>query len=182
MKPLLRKNPNYLPIVLIILVSSVFTGCAEKDPSDLRGFVAEIKARPKTQIEPLPEIKLVEPFLFKPNGLRDPFKPNEKIDLAETSGAAVGSGVKPDNTRRKEELEAYTLDSLRMVGTVKKDGIWALIKAVDKTVHRVQVGNYLGKNHGKIIRIVEDKIELMEIVADKPGTWREQQTSLTLAE
>lgn len=182
MKPLLKTNPNYLPLFLFIFGSSVLNGCADKDPSDLRGFVAEIKARPKTQIEPLPEIKLVEPFLFKPNGLRDPFKPNEKIDLAETAGAAVGLGVKPDTTRRKEELEAYPLDSLRMVGTVKKDGIWALIKAVDKTVHRVQVGNYLGKNHGKIIRIVEDKIEMMEIVADKPGTWREQQTSLALAE
>lgn len=180
MKPILVSR---LPFFSIILGLSGIIGCAEQDSSDLSRFVSEVKARPKTQIEPLPEIKLVEPFVFKPNGLRDPFKPNEKIEQAETIGVAGGlGGIKPDMTRRREELESYPLDSLRMVGTVKKEGMWALIKAGDKTIHRVHVGNYIGKNHGKIIRIVEDKIELMEIVPDKPGTWREQQTSLALAE
>jgi type IV pilus assembly protein PilP len=70
-----------------------------------------------------------------------------------------------------------------MAGTITKDAVlWGLIKAGDGTIHRVREGNYMGKNHGKIIRINEDKIELMEIVPDKPGTWREQQTSLALSE
>ena len=70
-----------------------------------------------------------------------------------------------------------------MVGTVAmKSNLWGLVKADDATIHRVQVGNYMGKNYGKIIRISTDKIELMEIVPDKPGTWREQQTSLALTE
>jgi type IV pilus assembly protein PilP len=70
-----------------------------------------------------------------------------------------------------------------MVGTVvMKTKLWGLVKAGDKTIYRVQVGNYMGKNYGKIIRIQTDKIELMEIVPDKPGTWREQQTSLALTE
>jgi type IV pilus assembly protein PilP len=57
-----------------------------------------------------------------------------------------------------------------------------LIKANDSTVYRVQVGNYMGKNYGKIIRIVSDKVEVMELISDKPGIWREQQASLALAE
>jgi type IV pilus assembly protein PilP len=70
-----------------------------------------------------------------------------------------------------------------MVGTVTmKANLWALVKASDKTIYRVQVGNYMGKNYGKIIRILTDKIELMEIVPDKPGAWREQQNSLALTE
>lgn len=159
------------------------TGCSNDDFSDLTKYIQEVKAKPKGAIEPLPEIKVVEPFVFKPDGLRDPFQPVEKnndISAIDNSGA---NGIKPDTERRKEELEAYSLDTLRMVGTLTNaKGLWGLVKAKDGTIHRVQVGNHMGQNYGKIIRILEDKIELMEIVPDKPGTWREQQASLALAE
>lgn len=158
-------------------------GCANDDLSDLTAFIAAEKAKPKSTIEPLPEIKVVEPFIFNPDGLRDPFAPLEQTIEASSAAAEAGSGLKPDLTRPKEELEAFSLDSLRMVGTVNtKTGLWGLVKANDSTVYRVRVGNYMGKNYGKIIRIVSDKIELMELISDKPGLWREQQASLALAE
>jgi len=158
-------------------------GCANDDFSDLSRFIAEEKAKPKGAIEPLPEIKVVEPFIFNPEGLRDPFTPLEQTAETEGASVAASSGIKPDLSRPKEELEAYSLDSLRMVGTVNaKMGLWALVKASDGTVYRVKVGNYMGKNYGKIIRIVSDKIEVMEMVSDKPGFWREQQASLALTE
>ncbi len=161
----------------------LLTACSGDDKSDLVQYINQVKARPKTQIESLPEIKVIEPFIYKPSGLRDPFRPIEKVVEAELIDAGTGSGIKPDPARRKEQLESYSLDSLRMVGTVTKDAVlWGLIRAGDGTIHRVREGNYMGKNHGKIIRIVEDKIELMEIVPDRPGTWREQQTSLALSE
>jgi type IV pilus assembly protein PilP len=166
-----------------VLLLVLMTGCSNDDYSDLNQYISQVKARPKGPIQPLPEIKVIEPFVFKPEGLRDPFKPLElpedtgNIDISKTNG------IKPDPSRRKEELEAFPLDGLKMVGTVvMKSSLWGLIKASDGTIHRVQVGNYMGKNHGKIIRIITDKIELMEIIPDKPGTWREQQTSLALTE
>jgi type IV pilus assembly protein PilP len=163
----------------IILLS----GCVNDDLSDLKAFVAMEKAKPKGTIEPLPEIKVVEPFIFNPDGLRDPFAPLEQVSEALGVAAETGSGLKPDLTRPKEELEAFSLDSLRMVGTVNtKTGLWGLVKANDSTVYRVKVGNYMGKNYGKIIRVVSDKIELMELISDKPGSWHEQQASLALAE
>lgn len=174
-----RSFGRLISALLLILM----TGCSNDDFSDLNQYISQVKARPKGPIQPLPEIKVIEPFVFKPEGLRDPFKPLElpedqgNIDISKTNG------IKPDPSRRKEELEAFPLDGLKMVGTVvMKSSLWGLIKASDGTIHRVQVGNYMGKNHGKIIRIVTDKIELMEIIPDKPGTWREQQTSLALTE
>ena len=161
----------------------LLAGCVKDDLSDLQAFVAAEKAKPKVPIEQLPEIKVVEPFIFNPDGLRDPFMPLEQgIETVGPAGEA-SSGIKPDLTRPKEELESFALDSLRMVGTVNaKTGLWGLIKAGDSTVYRVKVGNYMGKNHGKIIRIVGDKIELMELISDKPGSWHEQPASLALAE
>ena len=168
---------------LSLICVTLITACGDSGFGDLQQYIAEVKARPKGTIEGLPEVKPVEPFVFKPEGLRDPFKPIAETQDAEEAEVAIGGGVRPDTTRRKEELEAFPLDSLRMVGTVVKQGnLWGLVKASDKTVYRVQIGNYLGKNYGKIIRILSDKIEIMEIVPDKPGTWREQQTSLALAE
>lgn len=166
-----------------LVLMTLLAGCGNDDFSDLNRYLSEVKARPKEPIKPLPEIKVIEPFLFKPEGLRDPFKPLEQPEQAEGADVSAGSGIKPDTTRRKEELEAFPLDGLRMVGTVDmKSSLWGLVKASDGTIYRVKVGNYMGKNYGKIIRIVSDKIELMEIVSDKPGTWHEQPASIALTE
>jgi type IV pilus assembly protein PilP len=166
-------------------------GCSQPDFSDLNKYIAEVKAKPKTAIEPLPEIKVVEPFLFNGEDLRDPFMAlSENTDKALTEQFA-GSGIKPDPLHQKEDLEHYPLDALRMVGTMQINSVlWGLIKinATDEQhkddglglIHRVNVGNYMGSNYGKIIRIAADKIELLEIVPDKPGTWREQQQTLPL--
>ncbi|MEQ1637787.1 MAG: pilus assembly protein PilP [Methylococcales bacterium] len=172
-------------------LSFCLVGCGDGDFSDLNKHIAEVKARPKSAIEPLPEIKVVEPFLFNGDDLRDPFTAvaeNNPDDMAEKLG---GSGVKPDPLHQKEDLEQYPLDALRMVGTMRiGPALWGLIKVnvtdvAGKdgglgTIHRVKVGNYMGTNYGKILRIAEDKIELMEIVPDKPGTWREQEQELPL--
>ncbi len=173
----------FLKIACVVFLTCL-AGCGNDDFSDLKQYTSKVKAEPKGKIQPLPEIKIVEPFIFNPKGLRDPFKPlvqPERQDAVQE--LSTGGGIKPDTTRRKEELEAFPLEVLKMVGTVAmKSNLWGLIKADDGTIHRVQVGNYMGKNYGKIIRISLDKIELMEIVTDKPGSWREQQTSLTLTE
>ena len=174
---------RFVDLTLLSLVAILITGCGNDDLSDLRKYIEEVKARPKGAIAPLPEIKVVESFVFKPEGLRDPFQPVDKNDENGNLDIAGGNGIRPDTDRRKEELEAYSLDTLRMVGTLtNKSGYWGLVKAKDGTIHRVQVGHHMGQNYGKIIRILEDKIELMEIVPDKPGSWREQQASLALAE
>ena len=169
--------------LVFIFALGGLTACSSDDVSDLNRYIKEVKARPKGAIEPLPETKIVESFIFNPEGLRDPFRPTERNVEEANLDVAGASGIRPDTERRKEELEAYSLDTLRMVGTLNdQQGLWGLIKTKDGTIHSVRVGNHMGLNYGKIVRILEDKIELMEIVPDKPGTWREQQATLALAE
>ncbi len=171
------------PIVLISLCSLSLLGCVNEDVSDLDQYIQNVKARPKGAIPLLPEIKVVEPYLFDPDGLRNPFQAVKKIEEEMEAGVSSAFGIRPNVTRRKEELEAYSLDTLRMVGTVQlENSKWALIKANDGTIHRIKKGNYMGQNYGEIIQILDNRIELMEIVPDKPGSWREQQASLALTE
>ncbi|NOQ63615.1 MAG: type 4a pilus biogenesis protein PilO [Methyloprofundus sp.] len=131
-------------------------------------------------IEPMPP---VGSFLFNPEGLRDPFRPVEQNvdDLAVQSMAT--NGVQPDFNRHKEELESYSLDTLSMVGTVKiEETLWGLVRSHDGTIHRVGKKNYLGKNHGRVLRVLPDRLEIMEIIPDQPGTWREHQVAIVLSE
>jgi len=155
--------------------------CSNDDISDLEKFVAQVKAQQKAPIEPLPEIKTVEPFIFSPENLRNPFVATEKSQ--EQDENKIDNGIRPDTARPKEELESYELDSLRMVGTVNQSQqLWGLVRATDGTIHRVKNGNHMGRNFGQIIRIREDQIELLEIVPDSPGAWRERKAALDLAE
>ncbi|KAF3983752.1 MAG: pilus assembly protein PilP [Methylococcales symbiont of Hymedesmia sp. n. MRB-2018] len=159
-------------------------GCASSDVSDLERYISGVKAKPKGTIKPLPAIKIVEPFIFNPEGVRDPFSQVERLEeTGELEGVGVNTGIRPDKSRRKEELESYSLDTLRMVGTLTLNKVsWALVKTGDGIIHRVQKGNYMGRNDGEISDITDNKIELMEIVPDKPGAWRKQQVSIALAE
>jgi type IV pilus assembly protein PilP len=169
-------------LFLVSLVAvALFSGCANPNLEELSGFVAEQKAKPPGRIEPLPEIKQIETFIYSDTGRRNPFL---DINGEQTETASVaGSGIRPDFNRRKEELETFPLDSIRMVGTLEQVGAtWGLVKTKEGTVHKVKSGNYMGQNHGRIMLISEDRIELTEIVQDGSGGYIERQASLALAE
>jgi len=149
--------------------------------ADLQAYVDSVNSRPAAPIEPIPEFKEIEPFVYVPGDRRDPFSPDsESQPLAGEPGA---SGIAPDPTRPREELEQFPLDSLRMVGTLEQANMRsALVTAPVGTLHRVDVGNYLGQNSGQITRIAEDRIEVNEIVADGTGYYRRRQATIALSE
>ena len=157
----------------------LLVGCAG-EMQDLHAYVDEVKSRKQGEIEPLPEIQQVETFVYVAGDRRDPFAP----DVEETQTAIASSGgLMPDLNRRKEELESYSLDSLRMVGTLELSGTkWALIRAADNAIHRVKPGNYMGQNYGQILRITETMVELAELIPDGQGGYQERQASLALTE
>lgn len=164
-----------------LLVGLVLGGCAGDKMADLRQYLDEVKGRKKGRIEPLPEIKQIETYVYSADDLRDPF--TASVASGAQVSATTGNGVVPDPTRRKEELEAFPLDSIRMVGTLEQEtDIWALVTTKNGTIFRVKPGNYMGQNNGQIIRISIDKIEMTEIIPDGQGGYRERAASLALNE
>jgi type IV pilus assembly protein PilP len=84
-------------------------------------------------------------------------------------------------TRKKEPLEAYPTDALKLVGMMQLSGIdWAIIRAPDKTVHRVTEGNYLGRNYGEIIRVKGNRIQVQELVRNPVGKWEKRPIKLVM--
>jgi type IV pilus assembly protein PilP len=165
---------------LLLLVAAFAGGCADDGMRDLHAFVEEVKARPAGPIKPVPEIKPAETYTYAAANRRDPFAP-EKPDAEPTQQTTTG-GPRPDPNRRREELEQFPLDTLRMVGTLEQnEETWALVQSKDKTIYRVQAGNHLGQNDGRITRITEEKIELTELIPDGSGGYLERQATVALA-
>jgi len=165
----------------IVLVVFLLAGCEDRDMRDLENYVAEVKARPPTPIDPIPQIVQAETFLYIGDDRRDPFTPTKEI--ADVLQESTEEGPRPDPNRRKEELEFFPLDSLKMVGTMNRKGrMWGLVQTPDGTIHRVRVGNHLGQNYGRITSIDEEHITLVELIPNGRGGYLERQASLALGE
>ena len=153
---------------------------------DLRQYVDNIRSKPPGRIEPIPEFQPYQNFEYTSHDLRDPFKLVDfrRPELDEDTLASLTSGLRPDIDRIKEPLEDFPLDTLRLKGTIDdKEGIkWGLIFAPDNTIHRVIEGNYMGQNHGRIISVSDQTIELTEIVPDGLGNYIERSSAVTLIE
>jgi type IV pilus assembly protein PilP len=158
----------------------VLGGCAGDDMRDLDAFMAEKRARPGGVIEPIPTFKAYEAFAYAATTMRSPFdRPVEVRDLASMTAKTT---VRPDDSRSKEYLEQFTLDSLQMVGQLERDGQnWTLIRDPEGGIHRVQLGNFLGRDHGRIVEMGETFVAVVEIVPD--GTedgWVERPRTIEL--
>jgi len=167
--------------VVCVLFLAVLSGCVSNEFDDLKEFFDKVKAKQASAITPIPVVKPYRSYTYIGEGLRNPFQKEEEPQLTDVMIEAEGPG--PDLDREKEALEAYPLDTLRMVGTLSRNGeSWGLVKARDGVIHRVKSGHYLGQNFGKILIVEEQRIELSEWVTTNAGRWIEREASLVLAE
>lgn len=163
---------------LLVPVAGLMLASCSSELDELKSFVRDSEKGLPRRIEPLPAVKPFEPFTYEGFDLPDPFKPR-KLTAPKEGG---GGGLAPDLNRRKEPLEAFPLEQLKMVGTLSQaNDMYALVRA-DKTLYRVKKGNYMGQNFGLITEISEGEIKLKEIVQDSAGDWAERQSVLPLLE
>ena len=172
---------NSSKFILATLLLASLAGCdSSGDFADLEAFMADIRARPQGAIEPLPKFQPYEAFTYSAAALRSPFQPPIKIDLVNRQKGS--KDIKPDETRIKQFLEGFNIEIFQMVGTLSNEaGMFALVNGAGG-VHRVKVGDYLGRNNGRVIAINEAKIDVIEIVPDGEGGWLERPRSLSLKE
>jgi type IV pilus assembly protein PilP len=169
--------------IVVCLGSLLLVACGSDDLDEVREFVKNAHADKKPKVEPLPEIKTQDSFAYNALNLPDPFA---SFNLKPNAGArgSAGAGVAgPDPNRRREALEEYPLDSLKMVGTLSRGKqAWAIIQAPDGTVHRAKTGDHVGQFSGLVTKVTEEKIDLIELIQGPLGDWIEREASLTLLE
>ena len=165
-------------VALVASLCVALSGCGSDGMDDLRDWVVKERKGRKPRVEPLPEIKTQESFIYSAHALADPFAPFNLKPRAATAG-----GPSPDINRRKEPLEDYPLDALRMVGTLSRGNqSWAVIQAPDGAVHRAKVGDHIGQNFGMVTDITEEHVNLVELIQNPLGDWIERDANLAIAE
>ena len=91
--------------------------------------------------------------------------------------------MQPDLNRRREPLEAFPLDNLKMVGSLQQGKtLFALVRTPDSNLFRVRLKNYMGQNFGLVIEVDETGMKLKELIQDGAGEWTERITSLFMQE
>jgi type IV pilus assembly protein PilP len=167
-------------VCMVLFASLLLTACGSEEFQDLQDFVKDSGADLRGQVEPAPEIKPYEAFAYDNSAaLPDPFKARkqEKKDIS-------NSGLnQPDMARAKQELEEFPLESMKMVGYLRKGSLGnAIIRSSEGKLHRVKVGNYVGMNFGQITSITETEVKIKEMVQDGAGDWLERESILQLVE
>lgn len=157
----------------LIVISSTLTGCFSRD-ENVRIELKELTKSVKPKIKALPAAVNYEPLPYEVEALADPFSPTKTVSKASAASP------QPDMRRTKEALEAYPLESIRMVGTLKASGVLQAAVSVDGFLYKVRPGQYIGQNFGKVLKVTETSVFIKEMVQEPGGDWSEHETTLSM--
>ncbi|AMO23775.1 pilus assembly protein PilP [Ramlibacter solisilvae] len=167
------------------MAALALAGCGSSGQDELQQWMAAQRAATRPRVQPIPEPKKFVPQPYTQDGSTDPFS-NQKLTQAlkreSDKSTANMALLAPELARRKEALEAFPLDSMKMVGYLNKEGRPVALLRVDNLLYQVRPGNYLGQNYGKIMKVGETEVVLREIVQDAAGEWTERAATLQLQE
>lgn len=175
------KMQSLVRLGVALLGLSLLAGCTA-DHDELRQWMEQQRREIKPNVTPLQAPKKFDPEPYSQTQAVEPFS-NQKLSVAlKQEARAPNSLLARQLNRRKEPLEAFPLDSMRMVGSVTKQGQPYALLRVDALLYQVKVGDHLGQNYGQITRINETEITLQETVQDAAGEWIERPATLQLQE
>lgn len=160
-------------------LGAVLSGCSnqlEKTSSELN----MIELSPAVVVDKIPEFSSVQMANYEVGHLRNPFFSETMQNIIKSIGE---SRVTVDLNRKRGPLEAFDISLFQMPGVFKKQGVLsALVQTPDGDVVVVKVGDYLGLNYGRITKISNTNIEVMEAIPDGLGGYLGQPVSLTVTE
>ena len=162
----------------LVLACALLAGCGDSDVQEVRQWMKEVDATTHVAVKALPEPKTFVPFAYAAQGQPDPFNPDKL--MTGLAKARAGGGVQPDMDRRKEFLEGFPLDTMKMVGTLQKGGVAYGLLQIERMVYQVRKGQHLGQNFGLVTAVTEDAVNIRELVQDAAGDWVERTAKLEL--
>jgi type IV pilus assembly protein PilP len=169
-------------VCVAAMATLTLAACGGEQYGDLKQELNQLTKDLRGKVDPLPQVKPYEPVPYKAVDEVDPFKATRLDVVASGSVSASATGLKPDLNRPKEALEAFAVETLRMVGTLSQDKeTFGLVRA-GTNLFRVRKGNYMGLNFGVITAIDETEIKFKELVQDGGGDWVERNSALQLVE
>ncbi len=161
------------------------TACTSSSQDELQTWMQTERNSIKPSVQPIPEPTKFVPQAYIGERMTPPFS-SEKLASVLRGSQSVpvvnAALIEPELARRKQPLEAYPLDIMKMVGSLNRGGQLVALVKVDSLLYQVRPGNYLGQNYGRVTRISETEVVMREIVQDSSGEWTERPAALQLQE
>jgi len=175
---------NITRLMLPVAAAVLAAGCAPSSETELRQWMAEVRQQVRPVTNPVAPPKEFAPYGYESGALIDPFDPQKVLTavVRQQQVRATASTIRPDLERRREALEAFPLDDIKMVGMMRRNNLNVALLQGGGTTHMVRVGNYVGQNFGLVTRISESEVQIKEIVQDAAGEWVERPAKLELQE
>jgi type IV pilus assembly protein PilP len=158
------------PILTAFLL--LVAGCGGGTPSSSLPQKGKVSSIEKTKSEPVkvadkkePEKKEETGYTYNPVGKADPFKPFIQISAARNLSRRTP--VTP--------LQKYEISQLKLVAVISTpEGNTALVEDSAGKGYIIKKGTEIGKNEGKVTKILKDKVIVEEIYQDM---WGQTKTS-----
>lgn len=164
-------------IFIVCSLACLLAGCQPEPENKIVEFIQKTKNEKMPYQAVLPNFPKPTRFQYAASDFRNPFEAIFIPKSADNTETPTG----PDLKRVREALEAYPLDSLSMVGTLERQGIfYVLLKDKTGSIHRANVGSYIGQNSGQIEKINDEETEIKEWLEDGKGGWREHRVTIPL--
>lgn len=150
----------------------------------------------------LPRLVSMADFSLLPTQEQSPAGLGMQVQLSayrsrEASAAFVPSRVEPERVRpvpgfsrspfepsplmpHRQYLQTLSLDQFEMIGSLARRQVRFALLQVAGVVHRLQVGDPLGRDKGRIVRIEEQQVEITEEVFVAGKGWVERRRTLSL--
>jgi type IV pilus assembly protein PilP len=173
-----------LRLPLLMTAVALLAGCAQSNEAELRAWMNDVRQQIRPVVQTVPEPKEFIPYSYESRTQADPFDV-QKVVMAvsrQQQVRATASSIRPDLDRRREVLEGYSLDQIKMVGTMRQNNVDVALLNTGGATHLVRVGNYVGQNFGQVTKISETEVLIKEIVQDAAGEWVERPARLELQE
>ena len=175
---MIRTTQQIVALAAVLLLA----GCGDSDEAEVNSWMADIQKNTRVNVKPLAEPKTFVPFAYGVREETNPFDPNKLLAELARAANATSNPLRPDLDRRREFLETFPTDTMKMVGTINKAGVGYGLIQIERQVHQVKAGQRLGQNFGVVTGVAESAISIKETVQDAGGEWVERLSKLELQE
>ncbi len=167
----------------VLLIIPALTACGTAEDDQLNAWISDQRKALKPRVAPISPPSKFVPEQYGENSALDPFSNIKLTSALKRDSKKSGAGealIKPEAARRKEPLEAVSLETMAYVGNLLQNSQRIALVKVGGLLHQIKVGNHLGQNFGKVLKISESEMVLREIVQDLDGEWIERPSTLQL--
>jgi type IV pilus assembly protein PilP len=164
--------------IFLMTLLLCLSGCGDNGINDLKLWMDNVKKETVVSVPSVSEPKVFVPVAYDGTNLVDPFDPSKLLIVFARMKDANDNGLKPNFDRPKEALEAYSLDTMSMVGTIESKGVIKALIRVGVTTFAITKGAFIGQNFGRIVAVTDSKVDLIETVQDASGEWVERKATL----